>query len=90
MHEEEEDDFDATLNDDEMDEYCRKFSDFMMAWLQKRISLRLSINTSMGHDQNKGTSSKNPPKLADKGKGIQYINGFKPEVLKEDKSPSPS
>lgn len=58
------------MNDDEIDDYYKQFVDFMRAQLQKKYDLQSSRKTSRGKDKNEGTSSLEPPKLTNKGKGL--------------------
>lgn len=89
------------MNDDDIDDYCKQFTNFMQAPLSKKYNLQSSRKRSRGKDQNEGTSSLEPLKKNDKGKGllepiIQNNKGSldpnyrKPEGLEEDKSPPPS
>lgn len=100
MYEEEGGDLDATLNHGEIDDYCKKFIDFIQARLQKKYDLWSSRKRSRGQDQNEGASSQEPHKPTNKEMG--YLdpiikkrkessdpNYDKPEVLKEEKSPPP-
>lgn len=69
-YEEEEQDLDATLNDDEIDDYYKQFIDFMQDQLHKKREMRSYRKRSRGKYQKEGTSSIEPHKPVDKGKGF--------------------
>lgn len=68
MHEEGGDDLYAMLNDAEIDDYCRKFTDFMQAQLHRKYDLWPSRKRPRGKDQNEDSPSQGPPRPIDKGK----------------------
>lgn len=68
-YEKEEEELDEMLDDDDIDEYYKQFTDFIHAQLHKIYNLQSSRKRSRGKNQNEGTSSQEAPKLVDKGKG---------------------
>jgi len=59
---------DAPLDDGEIDNYCRKFADFMQAQLHSKYDLRSSRKRPRMQDQNEELPHTNPSKLTEKGK----------------------
>jgi len=65
-HEEWGDDLDAPLDDGEIDNYYRKFVNFMQAQLHRKYDLRSFRKGSRVQNQNEESSSSSPLKLVEK------------------------